>query len=66
MRYLTGFGFEVWVTAALLGAVLGVLRDRGHRELVTEIDATNRAANALAARGGAVHTGDSYVLRSPG
>lgn len=53
------------VTAALLSAVFRVLVERGHPEVRTEIDATNRPANALAARAGAIHTADSYALVRP-
>jgi GNAT superfamily N-acetyltransferase len=50
------------VIPALLGTVLRTVHERGHRELVAETDASNRAAKALAARCRAVHTGDSYEL----
>lgn len=53
------------VTPALVAPVARTLHDRGIREVVTEISAENRAANALLARRGAVRTGGSYELIRP-
>lgn len=50
------------VTYALLSAVLQEAHRRGHTEVAAEIDTTNRASNAIAARAGAVRVGGSYEL----
>ena len=50
------------VTYALLSTVFSRLHRRGWREAEAEIDATNRASNAIAARAGAVRIGGSCVL----
>jgi RimJ/RimL family protein N-acetyltransferase len=53
------------VTYALLSTVLAEVHRRGHREVVGEIDATNRASNGIAARAGAERVGGSLVLVRP-
>lgn len=50
------------VTYALLSTVSLEVYRRGHAEVAGEIDATNRASNAIAARAGAVRVGGSYEL----
>jgi GNAT superfamily N-acetyltransferase len=50
------------VTYALLSAVFREVHRRGHPEVAGEVDATNRASNAIAARAGAVRVGGSYEL----
>jgi RimJ/RimL family protein N-acetyltransferase len=50
------------VTYALLSTVLAEVHRRGWRDAEAEIDATNRASNAIAARAGAVRMGGSCVL----
>jgi GNAT superfamily N-acetyltransferase len=50
------------VTYALLSTVLQEVQRRGHTEVAGEIDATNQASNAIAARAGAVRVGGSYEL----
>lgn len=50
------------VTYALLSMVFKDVHHRGHTEVAAEIDATNRASNAIAARAGAVRVSGSYEL----
>jgi GNAT superfamily N-acetyltransferase len=50
------------VTYALLSTVCQELNRRGNTQVAGEIDATNQASNALAARAGAVRIGGSYEL----
>jgi GNAT superfamily N-acetyltransferase len=50
------------VTYALLSSVFQEVLRRGHTEVTGEIDATNRASNAIAARAGAVRVSGSYEL----
>src|SRR5690606_15447483 len=50
------------VTYALLAAVFREVHRLGHTEVTGEIDATNRASNAIAARAGAVRVGGFYEL----
>jgi hypothetical protein len=50
------------VTYALLSSVFQEVNRRGQTEVAGEIDATNQASNALAARAGAVRVGGSYEL----
>jgi ribosomal protein S18 acetylase RimI-like enzyme len=50
------------ITPALVAPVAHTLHDRGVHEVVTEISADNRAANALLARRSATRTGGSYEL----
>lgn len=50
------------VTYVLLSTVFREVHRRGHTEVVGEIDATNRASNAIAARAGALRIGGAYEL----
>lgn len=50
------------VTHLLLSTVFGELHQRGHTSVTAEIDATNRASNAIAGRAGAVRIGGSLEL----
>lgn len=50
------------VTYALLSTVFREVGRQGHREVAGEVDATNRASNAIATRAGAIRIGGSYEL----
>lgn len=50
------------VTRALVAAVARVLHDRGHREVVTDVAADNRAVHAMLAGRTAVRAGGVYEL----
>jgi RimJ/RimL family protein N-acetyltransferase len=53
------------VTYALLATVFAEVRRRGHREVMADIDATNRASNGIAARAGAERVGGRLELHRP-
>jgi len=50
------------VTYGLLAVVFQELHRRGYPDVIGEIDAANWAANAIAARAGAVRIGGAYEL----
>ena len=53
------------LASALLAAALQPVRERGVREVMAEVDATNTAGLALLRGIGAVETGASVVLERP-